>query len=837
MLRCIATAFFAAACLALASSSAVGQDVPEASQQPLPAAPPVPPADAKPPATSTPKSASPAASTSGETTTESPAASATPSTGNAAGTPDAHALPEVEVIQKAEPEDKQPVAAKTPKKTTQPPPIAAAVKSKPVKKVTPASKPVAEPAAGAMPPEPSTQPAQGQETTAVSPVQGYVAARSASGSKTDTPIREVPQAISVVGREQMQDQGAQSIQETLRYVPGVVADLYGVDSRNDGFAIRGQETTVQFLDGLRRSYGNYLNAGRIETYTLERIEVLKGPSSVLYGQSGVGGTINMVSKRPQDEQRGEVGFQYGSYDAKQAVFDMTGPVTTDKTWLYRVTGLVREAGTQVDFVDDDRYLLAPSLTYRPDSNTSVTLLGQVSRDRTGSTSQFLPHEGTLFAGPNGRIPRSRFVGEPDMDRYDVDAWSVTVLADHKFDETWSVHQAVRYAETDIVYSQIFPFLPDRFEPFLDPERRTIARDLSFSDNHTKTFTSDSNAVTKFDIGQTAHKVLAGFDYSRAKFSRVRDTGVTDCGTFDLYDPVYGQFEPCDFDLNPLGEVPLETLPDRVQWQAGLYLQDQIRLGPWIAVLGLRKDWTATETVGAADEKADALTKRAGLMYELPFGLTPYVSYAESFVPTAGSDFFDRPFQPLQGESIEAGFKYQAPGTSFVINSAVFDATEQNRLAEDPDHPGFSVQSAEVRLRGFEIEAKGNLTDEIKLIAGYSYLDARHTAGDQAGFKVESLPRHVASLWAIYTFQEGGFKGFSFGGGIRYNGSSWDGFDQVETPSFTLFDAMLSYETERWTWTLNATNLEDEYHLTTCLNRGDCFIGAGREITTGLTYKF
>jgi iron complex outermembrane receptor protein len=143
----------------------------------------------------------------------------------------------------------------------------------------------------------------------------------------------------------------------------------------------------------------------------------------------------------------------------------------------------------------------------------------------------------------------------------------------------------------------------------------------------------------------------------------------------------------------------------------------------------------------------------------------------------------------------------------------------------------------VRLRGFEIEAKGNLTGEIKLIAGYSYLDARHTAGDQAGFKVESLPRHVASLWAIYTFQEGGFKGFSFGGGIRYNGSSWDGFDQVETPSFTLFDAMLSYETERWTWTLNATNLEDEYHLTTCLNRGDCFIGAGREITTGLTYKF
>lgn len=817
MARCTVL-IVAAASLALATSQARGQDAPAAQE------------------------AAPAAAATGQP----PAPPALPPEPAGDTTPDANALPNVEVIQQAAPEEKPPLLEEPAKKTAaRPVPVtmAAAKRAKTVKKDVPFSDVAPDPGpagpqpAGAAEAMPSANDSIGGEVTAVSPVEGYVATRSASGTKTDTPIREIPQAISVVGREQIQNQGAQSLQETLRYVPGVVADLYGVDSRNDGFAIRGQEATVQFLDGLRRFYGNYLNAGRIETYTLERIEVLKGPSSVLYGQSGVGGTINMVSKRPQDEQHGEVGIQYGSYDAKQAVFDMTGPVTTDKTWLYRVTGLVREAGTQVDFVDDDRYLLAPSLTYRPDNNTSVTLLGQVSRDRSGSTLQFLPHEGTLFPGPNGRIPRSRFVGEPDSDRYDVDAWSMTLLADHKFSDAFSVHQAMRYTETDIVYSQIFPFLPDREEPFFDDDRRLISRDLSFSDNHTKTFTSDSNAVAKFDLGQTQHKVLAGFDYSRASISRIRDTGATDCNLFDLHDPVYGQFEPCDFDLNPLGEVPLESLPDRVQWQSGLYLQDQIRLGPWIAVLGLRKDWTATETVGAQDEKADALTKRAGLMYELPFGLTPYVSYAESFVPTAGSDFFDRPFQPLEGESIEAGFKYQAPGTRFVVNGAVFDATEQNRLAEDPDHPGFSVQSAEVSLRGFEVEAKGNVTDEIKLIAGYSYLDAKHAAGDQAGFRVESLPRHVAALWAVYTFQEGDFKGFSFGGGVRYNGSSWDGFDVVETPSFTLFDAMLSYETERWTWTLNATNLEDEYHLTTCLNRGDCFIGAGREITTGLTYKF
>lgn len=202
------------------------------------------------------------------------------------------------------------------------------------------------------------------------------------------------------------------------------------------------------------------------------------------------------------------------------------------------------------------------------------------------------------------------------------------------------------------------------------------------------------------------------------------------------------------------------------------------------------------------------------------GLTPYVSYAESFVPVSGTSFFNRPFQPLEGTSIEVGIKYQPPGTSFVINSSVYDATEQNRLAEDPDHPGFSIQSAEVRLKGFEIEAKGNLTPNIKLIAGYSYLDATYAAGDQAGFRVESLPEHVASLWAVYTFDEGHLKGLSLGGGVRYNGPSWDGFDVVETPSFTLFDAMIAYETDQWRWSLNGTNLEDEYHLNTCLNRGD-----------------
>jgi iron complex outermembrane receptor protein len=677
-----------------------------------------------------------------------------------------------------------------------------------------------------------------EESSGLGPVSGYVANRSASGTKTDTPLKQIPQSITVVGRPQMVDQGVRSLQEAVRYAPGVVADLFGLDTRADSIAIRGQEATVTFLDGMRRFYGNYLNAGRIEPYTLERVEVLRGPSSVLYGQSGVGGAVNMVSKLPTLVRRNEISVDYGSFDTKELRFDLSGPATPDGTWLYRLIGLGRDADTQVDHVRDERLLLSPAIAYRPNADTSITLLGQISRDRSGSTAQFLPHEGTLYPGPYGRIPINRFVGEPNFDRYNVDAKSATLLIDHKFDSRWSFHQGFRFSDTHVVYAQTFPYLPDRLEPFLDPERRTIERDLYFADTRTSTVTSDTNVVGEMDMGPTTHKVLSGFDYSRA--TERRSTGyASDAHPFDIYAPAYGLIELYDPSTgDSLAGLPVETQPSRSQTQSGLYIQDQIRIGPLIAVLGLRKDWTTALTANASAEKAEALTKRAGLMYELPFGLTPYANYAESFVPVSGVDFSDKGFEPLEGRSFELGFKYQIPDINFVVNSAVFDATEKNRLQSDPEHVGFSVQTnAKARLRGFEIEAKGDVTPQIKLIASYSLIDAKYQDGDQAGFHIESIPRHQASAWSTYTFDDGPLKGASFGGGVRHVGSSWDGYDVVRTPSYTLFDGMAAYEIGDWRWSLNVTNIGDTYYLTTCLNRGDCFIGARRRIITSLRLKF
>jgi iron complex outermembrane receptor protein len=727
---------------------------------------------------------------------------------------------------------------------TLPPIEVEAAKAKPKqakkKSAAPALKPSTAPDS-AQPPQPSVE-------TAAGPVEGYVAGQSVTGTKTDTPLREIPQSISVVGAEQIRDQGAQTVQDALRYVPGVVADAYGLDSRTDTAIIRGTEAT-EYLDGLRRTFNYYTYNYRIDPYFMERIEVLRGPASVLYGQAAVGGILNSVSKRPRERDSREITVEYGTHDFKQIKTDMTGKLTEDGKWLYRIVALGRDADTQVDYVADDRLALAPSITYRPQPGTTLTLMGHFQKDHTGSTSQFLPHLGTIFPTKNGFIPRDRFVGEPG-DRYDTDVASGTLLLEHKIDETFKLSHSMRYADihndyrssyagfftTGYPYVSGFDFSKTPPTAIPDPTERTMARIKWASITDTQIFNSDTNLEAKFDTGPLRHRVLVGVDHARFR-ARQRFGSALNRTLFDVFDPVYGQPEDLlgtDCQGQPIAGLQLCRSDQRVI-QTGLYLQDQIRLGRWIAVIGARHDWIENTTDGATQED-QASTYRAGLMYELPSGLTPYASYAQSFVPVVGRSADQTPFDPQRGEMVEVGFKYQFPGSNFVINSAVYDIKESNRLASGPD-PNFSVQTGAVAIRGFEIEALGNVTPNLKVIANYSYTDAEYTGGDQKGFKVESVPRHLASLWSIYTFNEGPLRGFSVGAGVRYIGSSWDGRDYLETPAVTLFDGMIAYDTKDWRWSLNAYNLEDERYFSTCLNRGDCWFGQGLTVITAFTYRF
>jgi iron complex outermembrane recepter protein len=558
--------------------------------------------------------------------------------------------------------------------------------------------------------------------------------------------------------------------------------------------------------------------------------VLRGPSSVLYGDTSTAGLLNLVSKRPQAETHREIGIQYGSFDRKQIQTDMTGKLTEDGQWLYRFIGIFRDSNYQTDFVKDDRIVIAPSVTWRPTTATNWTLLGTYQKDTSGSSTAFLPIEGTLYPGPNGRIPVNRFVGAPGFDKYQTTSGSVSSLFEHAFNNAFTLRQNTRYTHTNGIYNTMYPeqYFNDGTNPnypFLDATRRTVARIVSARDTTKDALTSDTNAELKLQTGPVSHRLLAGLDYRRLD-DRARSGAYVDTTPFDLYAPIY----------TGVAAPTLSAEPDSLQSQSGLYLQDQLRLGPWIAVLGVRQDWVTSDVQGSPVQNDKATTWRAGLMYELPFGMTPYVSYAQSFNPIFGSGVCATLCQPMRGEQVEVGFKYQ-PFKGLVVNAALYDVTEKNRLASDPANPLYSIQTGEVRIQGAELEVLTSATRDLDIIGSYAYTDARVQSGDNAGNHVETVPLHQASLWAKYRLDGLGLRGFTVGAGARYVGETWDGAEHFKTPDYTLFDAMLRYETGPWRWQINASNLADKQHVTTCLARGDCFYGAGRTILTSLTYKF
>ncbi|MFG1359117.1 TonB-dependent siderophore receptor [Xanthobacter pseudotagetidis] len=729
------------------------------------------------------------------------------------------------------------------------------------------------------------------------PVIDYVATDSRVGTKTDTPLIETPQSITVVGDEQMRDQGVQSLQEAVRYTAGVFADGFGLDSRGDYAIIRGIPASY-FIDGLRSSFGYYSNTAAIEPYALERVEVLRGPASMLYGQSSLGGIINGVSKLPLATPRNEITFEYGSFDFKQIKFDTSGPLTADGKWLYRVVGLGRDAGTQVDFVDNDRLMLAPSITYRPTDMTSITLLANFREDHSGSVQQFLPQIGTLVPNRFGqRADFSTFVGEPS-DKYDTSSQSGTFLFDHEFENGLKLRNATRYTHVDNTYNSTYaavltpariatlnallggPVLNPAYAPFLNYGQSEIARAVVDQQTETGVFNSDTNLTGNFTTGPVEHKVIGGFDYTQYVVNMATSGTLLDNvfpgipgflpaqPRFNMYRPVYNQrsyLVGLDGSL-VFGQPPLYDRPQETQKQTGLYIQDQMRMGPWIAVLGLRQDWLTIEQEGAADENLSATSTRAALMYETDFGFAPYVSFSTAFEPQPGQPVArnitapfntQTPAKPLEGNQVEIGFKYKHPTLPLVVNAAVYDLTQDNVIVQ-PDFLFNAVQGASINVRGFEIEAIGEITPNIKIVASYSYTDAKYESYPELypfpsgipafmkGKPVDGIPQNLASLWGVYTVKEGQLSGLSFGGGVRYIGEAQSyGRDiltqsviYVETPAVTLFDAMVAYETKNWRFQVTGQNLANTFYVASCsAYRGDCGVGQARTVIGSATYKF
>lgn len=683
---------------------------------------------------------------------------------------------------------------------------------------------------GNAPSAPVSNAAAPARESATGPVQGYLATQSGTGTKTDTPLSQTAQSISVVSAERVRDQGVSSIQETLRYVPGVFAEPGGVDSRNDYFKVRGQDPNL-YLDGTRVNNRNNFNEWRVDPYMLERIEVFRGPASVLYGDTSTAGLVNLISKRPRAEAYNEVGVSFDNFGRKQVQMDSTGKVTKDGEWLYRFVGLFRDSGTQVDFVPDNRTLLAPSLTWRPTTNTSWTVLGVYQKDRTGTTNGFLPREGTLSPSINGYIPRNRFVGDPTTDRYQTETGAISSLFEHNFNDAVKFTQNMRYAHVDGIYRSVYANVFSA-DPFLDASRRTVNRYIANQAVSNDNFTMDNNIQVKALTGALEHKVLFGVDY-RGLYARSSVGGGFDPTPFDLYAPVYTSL--------PLPD--LARLSDAKQTQTGLYAQDQMRLGPWLATVGVRQDSAATRFAGA-DSDRSATTGRASLMYETPVGFNPYVVWAQSFNPVyfsptyGGSTCVSGPCKDQRGEIYEVGFKY-APMQGLAINGAIYDTVEKNRLAasNDPSNPFASSQIGQVRIRGAEIEVIGKVTPDFDVIASYSYINAKVESGDNIGKTVEGVPANQASLWGKYRLTALGQRDITVGAGVRYIGESYEETNTYTIPSYTLFDMMIAYDPGPFRLQFNVNNITDERYVAACYARGDCYYGLGRAVLGTATYRF
>lgn len=638
-----------------------------------------------------------------------------------------------------------------------------------------------------------------------------IAQDSTTATKSDTPILETPRSVSVVTEQLMADQGVQNVQDALTYSAGVYGAAFGFDTRGDWARIRGLEPE-DYRDGLKRQFGSYNNT-RPHPFMLERVEVLKGPASVLYGQGSPGGIVNLVSKLPKEETRREIFASYGSHNRKEVGIDLTGRIDENATLLYRMVGVWRDSDTQVDFVPDDVYAFAPSITWQPTDDTSLTLLANLQRNKSAPTNQFFPWQGTLLPAPNGPIPTNRFVGEPGWDRYDTKQAAITAIFDHRFNETWSVSARMRYSDSEAQYDSIYAAFP----PVINPDGRTLNRVAYSSDASAQVFTADTHAKAEFDTGALAHRLTLGLDYQRATTENDYFYGAG--GQIDLYDPVYGNL--------PSGLAYFDFDPATTR-QTGIYLSDQIRFGNgWIASAGLRYD-SVRDAAGNSDGE---LSKDFGLVYEFDNGLAPYVSYSESFKPVTGTNFYGEAYKPLRGRQFEVGLKYQPPGTPSLFTASVFQINQENMLVSDPANPLNRVQLGEARIRGLELEARTKWRD-FELLANYTYLDTR----SETGHRLSAVPDHMASAWASYR-PMGDWEGFKAGFGLRYIGETWDGADGLSTDPFLLADAMIGYETEDWDVTLAARNLFDKTYVSSCLARGDCFYGDRRTVNLTVARKF
>lgn len=687
---------------------------------------------------------------------------------------------------------------------------------------------------------------------ALGSMEGYNATHSQIATKTSTSVLETSQSVSVVTRQQMDDQGSQTVAQAMRYTPGVLTNPYGATHRYDYVALRGfNDGSVDniYLDGLKSmgDSGTY-STMQVDPYFLERVDILKGPSSVLYGRSSPGGLVALTSKKPLFEPYHQVQATVGTQGQRGMGFDFSGPVDDDKRVAYRLTGLVDKSDTQFDHVEEKRYALAPTVSIDFSEDTSLTLQAYLQHDPEGGYHGGVPASGTLRKRNGQRISEHFFDGEPGVDGFSRDQQSFGYQFEHRFNDLFTARQNFRYLDSKVKNDQIYAY------DWTTPTSNELTRYYSGGDERLHAFIVDNMLQAEFFTGSAKHTALLGVDYQRRK--TVVDWTSGSVASLNGFDPVYGNSAISYF--SPTSYV-------RRLEQTGVYAQDLIELDKWRFSLGLRQDWVETSDENRLAEagrpegteisdRRTKLTGRAGVLYLFDNGIAPYLSYSESFNPNSYADSDGNPLAPTDGTQWEAGIKYQPPGTDNLFTASVFRIDQENLASKLPQENFYRPIGA-VRSQGLELEAHVQLTDNFKVLGGYTLTDIEYSKSmistlstptnviENKGNSPTQAPKHMASLWGDYAFNSGALDGLRLGAGVRYVGYSWaDSENTLKVPSYTLFDASVGYDLSKVGLKgvdvrVNANNLTNESYVASCASLSYCYLGEERNVSATVSYNF
>ncbi len=651
---------------------------------------------------------------------------------------------------------------------------------------------------------------------------------TASALKVDTPAQETPKAVSVVTEEDLINRAPQKLDEALRYTSGVTSQPYGADNDTDWIKVRGFDAAT-YLDGSRLFKDGYYT-WLLEPYGLEKVEVLKGPASILYGEAPPGGVVNAVQKKPTDVPQGNVGLQVGNNNLRTLSLDISDYANEDGSVRYRLVGLMKENDGELDGTENSRFYIAPSLAIDISDRTSLTLLTSYLEDSGIPTNPFFPAAGTLTASDYGSIDPSTNLGQPDYDKYERKQISAGYILEHELNDTWALSQTFNYGYNELYLRSSYSFYNS------DPSTDTLYQGLVFRDGETESFSLDNNAIAKWESPRVENTVLIGLELQHHKTEGV-ETDDYAFGSINPFNPVYGNYTAIDESAAADRKITKD--------QASLYAQYQVKFDQqWIATLGGRFDSVKTKnkSVASSQDKSrndSEFSLDAGLMYISELGLSPYVSYAQSFdVLSTIDSATGELYKPLTGEQTEVGIKYEPSFYNGYINLALFDMTQKNALVTDGS-TYVSTQSGDVTSQGVEIESTGYLTDSLKLTASYTYTKAETDDTYGQGTKqVALIPEHTASAWLDFDANKVGLLGWNFGTGVRYVGESKDNpkSSDLTVPSVTLVDMMASYEiTKDWQAQLNVNNLFDKEYVSVCDYW--CYYGQSRSVVLSANYNW